>query len=144
MIGLPFLFVPSSVMAFSKIPLEQSSKASALYSLLRNLGGSMGISLLLSDVARHQQVHQSSLAEHLTVSNTAYGALLAQYTQTLLNTGHTHVQAAMIASSKIYEQLINQSYILAYADAFRYLAVITLVLAMIALLMPSEPSVAVH
>jgi len=151
-IGLPFLFVPSSVMAFSKIPLEKSSKASALYSLLRNLGGSMGISILLSDIARHQQVHQSNLAEHLTVSNPAYIALLAQYTQTFLNTGHTHVQAAMIASSKIYEQLINQSYILAYADSFRYLAVITFVLAMIALLMPgnllraktSELSVALH
>ena len=152
MIGLPFLFVPSSVMAFSKIPLEKSSKASALYSLLRNLGGSMGISLLLSDVARQQQIHQSLLSEHLSPSNSAYTSLLAQYTQAIINAGHTQAEAALMASAKIYEQLINQSAILAYADAFRYLAIITLVLAMIALLMPgnllraktSEPSVAVH
>ncbi len=151
-IGLPLLFVPSSVMAFSTIPSEKSSKASALYSLLRNLGGSMGISLLLSDIARHQQSHQSNLAEHLTPSNPAFTSLLAQYTQALLNTGHTLVEAALMASAKIYEQLINQSYILAYADAFRYLAVITLVLAFIALLMPgnllrpktSDSSVAIH
>ena len=151
-IGLPFLFVPSSVMAFSKIPLEQSSKASALYSLLRNLGGSMGISLLLSDIARHQQIHQSILAEQLTPSNPGYLTLLAQYTQALLNTGHTQMEAALIASAKLYEQLINQSTILAYADAFHYLAIITLALALIALLMPgnllspktSEPSVPVH
>ena len=139
-------------MAFSTIPSEKSSKASALYSLLRNLGGSIGISLLLSDIARHQQNHQSNLAEHLTASNPAYTSLLAQYTQALLNTGHTLVEAALMASAKIYEQLINQSYILAYADAFRYLAVITLVLAFIALLMPgnllrpktSDSSVAIH
>ena len=151
-IGLPFLFVPSSVMAFSNIPLEKSSKASALYSLLRNLGGSMGISLLLSDIARHQQIHQSILAEQLTPSNPAYTSLLAQYTQALLNTGHTQMEAALIASAKLYEQLIKQSAILAYADAFCYLAIITLALALIALLMPSnllspktsEPSIPVH
>lgn len=151
-IGLPLLFVPCSVMAFSTIPSEKSSKASALYSLLRNLGGSMGISLLLSDIARHQQSHQSNLAEHLTPSNPAFTSLLAQYTQAILNTGHTQVEASFIASAKIYEQLINQSYILAYADSFRYLAVITLVLALIGLMMPanllgsktSDSSIALH
>jgi len=137
-IGLPFLFVPSSVMAFSKIPLEKSSKASALYSLLRNLGGSVGISLLLSNIARQQQTHQSILSEHLSHSNNAYSALLAQYTHSIMNAGHAQVESALIASAKIYQQLINQSAILAYADAFRFLATITLVLAVIALMMPSN------
>ena len=137
-IGLPFLFVPSSIMAFSKIPLEKSSKASALYSLLRNLGGSVAISLLLSDISRHQHIHQSVLSEHLSPSNSAYSALIAQYTQKIMNAGYEHAEAVFIASAKVYQQLINQSAILAFADAFRLLGIITLVLAMIALLMPSN------
>ena len=55
-----------------------------------------------------------------------------------MNAGHAQIESALIASAKIYQQLINQSAILAYADAFRFLATVTLVLAVIALMMPSN------
>ncbi len=80
-IGLPFLFVPSSTMAFSAIPPEKSSKASALYSLMRNLGGSFGISVLQSYLARHQQMHQNYMVQHMSAANPSYKAALADFTQ---------------------------------------------------------------
>jgi len=135
-IGLPFLFIPSSTMAFADIPPEKSSKASALYSLLRNLGGSIGISILLSYVSRHEQIHQSILAERLTPTNPAYRALLSHYTETIAGLGNSLSSAGLSAMSRLYQQLLGQSAILAYCDAFRFLAGITFVLAFIALTMP--------
>ncbi|QWF69880.1 DHA2 family efflux MFS transporter permease subunit [Methylomonas paludis] len=136
-LGLPFLFIPSSTLAFSGIPPEKSSKASALFSLIRNLGGSIGISLVLSYVARHQQLHQTVLVEHLNAANPGYVELLAQYTRHAAGSG---VEAGRQALNRIYQQLLSQSSILAYCDAFRLLAVITLGLAGIALLMPKHRS----
>ncbi len=136
MVGLPFLFVPSSTMAFSSIPPEKSSKASALYSLMRNLGGSVGISILLSYVSRHQQIHQSALAEHLSPASPGYRAVLAHYTDVIAGLGQTHAAAGVAAMGKLYQQLLSQASILAYDDAFRFVAAVTFALAFVALLMP--------
>jgi DHA2 family multidrug resistance protein len=63
--GLPFLFIPISVVAFMNIPKELNNKASALYSLCRNLGGSIGISIVATYVTRHEQMHQNYLVDNL-------------------------------------------------------------------------------
>jgi DHA2 family multidrug resistance protein len=133
-VGLPFLFIPSSTMAFSTIPPEKSSKASALYSLMRNLGGSFGISILLSYVTRHQQQHQNYMVEHLLPTERGYNHTLAQSSHTILSAGHPH--AVQEALGHIYQQLLNQSSILAYADVFQFVALITFALSFVALLMP--------
>jgi len=139
-IGLPFLFIPSSTMAFSTISPEKGSKASALYALLRNLGGSVGISILSSYVSRHEQIHQSILTEHLIPTQPAYQALLAQYTASIMAMGNTHVQAGLSALNRVYQELLSQSAILAYSDAFRLLSTLALVLAFLAMLMPRHQS----
>jgi len=140
-LGLPFLFIPSSTMAFSTIPPEKGSKASALYSLLRNLGGSIGISILLSYVARNEQRHQSVLVEHLSPVNPAYRLLLQQYTDKIIAMGSSKAEAGISAMSRLYQELLSQSAMLAYCDAFRFLAAITLILAFLALLMPKNKAV---
>jgi MFS transporter, DHA2 family, multidrug resistance protein len=137
-IGLPFLFIPSSTLAFAHIPPEKSNKASALYALIRNLGGSFGISLLLSFVARHQQLQQTILSEGLNPAHPGYSSLLARYSAFLQSTGKTSSEAAFTAMNRIYEELLNQATQLAYADGFRLLALITFALAGIALLMPNS------
>ncbi len=135
-LGLPFLFIPSSTMAFSDIPAEKGSKASALFSLIRNLGGSIGISILLSYVSRHEQLHQNTLSERLSPGYPAYRNLLSHYTDAIMALGSTQAAAGMSALNRIYQQLLSQSAILAYCDAFRLLAVIILILAFLTLLMP--------
>lgn len=135
-LGLPFLFIPCSTMAFSGIPPEKGNKASALYSMLRNVGGSIGISLLLSYEVRHQQLYQSLQGEHLTPTYPAYRLLLSQYTNSIINQGSNPLSATMAALNRMYAELQAQAAILAYADTFRLLALITLLLAALALLMP--------
>lgn len=135
-VGLPFLFVPNSTMAFSSIPKEKSSNASALFALMRNLGGSVGISILLSYVTRHEQMHQSYLASHLTPAESGYRTLLAQYTDTIMAQGVPHAAAAVDAMGRIYRELLSQATILAYSDAFQFVSILVFGLGIVALLMP--------
>jgi DHA2 family multidrug resistance protein len=95
--GLPFLFVPISTMAFSAIPKEKSGKASALYSLMRNLGGSFGISALLTFLERREQTHQNFMVEHLTPANHGFAPALARATANEVNAGYGHGAAVGVA-----------------------------------------------
>ena len=126
--GLPLLFIPISTLAFKDIPKEKSSKASAIFALARNMCGSVGIALLLSYTVRHQQIHQTYLSEHLSPADPVYRNLLAQHMR-LGVSEHS-------AMGSIYQELLHQSTILAYHDAFLTMGVVTLLLAGVALMMP--------
>jgi len=134
--GLPFLFVPTSVMAFSAISKEKSGKASALYSLMRNLGGSIGISIVLNYLARHEQMHQTYLAQHLGATDMAYQAAMASSSAALTASGSSAAAATSTAAGRLYHQLIGQATILGYADAFQMFAIIVACLAVFALFLP--------
>jgi DHA2 family multidrug resistance protein len=135
-VGLPFLFVPTSTMAFSAIPKEKSGKASALYSLMRNLGGSFGISLVLSFLARREQEHQNFLSQHFAKTDTNYQSAIASSTQAIMDLGHPHAAAAATAAGRMYQQLITQATLLSYSDAYEVFAIIVGVLAIVALFLP--------
>ncbi|MDE1900369.1 MAG: DHA2 family efflux MFS transporter permease subunit [Alphaproteobacteria bacterium] len=134
--GLPFLFVPISTMAFASIPKEKSGKASALYNLMRNLGGSFGISILLSFLTRHTQEHQTYLVQHLSPANPAYAPALAHATATMEALGQPPQQAAHTAMGHMYRELLTQSSLLGYGDTFQLLAVILAGFAILALFLP--------
>lgn len=136
--GLPFLFVPATTLAFSRIPKEKSSNASAIVSLLRNLGGSIGISLATSSLMYHRQMEQSNLAQHLTTSSPGYSSSLLAYTQAMQNLGIPAVEASSKAMGQIYQQLLHQASILAYRDTFSFVAAILFVLSIAALFLPSK------
>lgn len=135
-LGLPFLFIPISTLAFMKIPKEKSSKASALYALSRNMGGSVGIALVISYMTRHQQINQSVLARNLSPADPAYHNMLQDYIHAFMSQGMNIASATHAAMGKIYQELLRQSTILAYHDSFAMMAAITAILAFLALCMP--------
>ena len=135
-LGLPLLFIPISTLAFMAIPKEKSSKASAIYALSRNIGGSIGIAILTSYVSRHQQMEQSTLSAHITSESPVFQGLLAKYTHFFFSHGQTMANAAHSAMGSIYKEFLQQATILAYRDAFALMAIITLVMACVALAMP--------
>lgn len=137
-LGLPFLFVPASTLAFSKIPPEHSSNASAIISLMRNLGGSIGIALVINKLIHSQQIQQSYLVQHLTMADAGFRSTLAAYTQTFINLGVPLPLASTEAMAKIYQELLHQASILAYRDAYNFVAVLLVVLGIAALFMPSN------
>jgi DHA2 family multidrug resistance protein len=137
-IGIPFLFIPASTLAFSKIPPEDSSNASAIVSLMRNLGGSIGIALVTNKLIHSQQIEQSQLVQHLTAAAPGYSGAVSAYTQTIMNLGMPAAQATTAAMGEIYQGLLQQANILAYRDAYNYVAIILVVLAIVALFMPGN------
>ncbi|WP_371362093.1 Multidrug export protein EmrB [Sporomusa rhizae] len=137
-IGLPFLFVPVNTLAFSKIPPESSSNASAIVSLIGNLGGSIGISLVTNKLITSQHVQQAYLVQHLTIADSGYRSVLANYTQTIMNLGVPSAQSSSLAMGQIYQELLRQASILAFRDTYNFVAVVLVVLGITALFMPGN------
>jgi len=135
-LGLPFLFIPVSTLAFVKVPKEKSSNASAIFAMARNLGGSIGIAVMTSYLVRREQVHQSYISQHLSPADQGYTALLAQYKHTIISHGSTMLSATQAALARIYQQLIHQSDVMAFADCFYMLGIIMWLLVFVAFLMP--------
>jgi len=121
-LGLAFLFVPISTIAFSSLPRSAAGDATALYAMFRNVWGSVGISLSTAYIVQRQAYRQSNLAPNLSDSNTVYRDMLARYTASLHGLGHSVAQAKAMAIGEIYQQLGLQASVLAYGDVYRVAA----------------------
>jgi MFS transporter, DHA2 family, multidrug resistance protein len=71
-IGLGFLFVPLSAAALSTLAPEQRTEGAGLFSLSRNIGSSVGISVVNALLTRNTQVNHAEIAQHVTAVNRAF------------------------------------------------------------------------
>jgi DHA2 family multidrug resistance protein len=74
--GLAFLFVPINTAAYAFVPPTKNNAASGLINLARNVGGSLGISLVTTILDRRAQFHQARLIEHTTLLNPRFNQAL--------------------------------------------------------------------
>jgi MFS transporter, DHA2 family, multidrug resistance protein len=116
--GLGFLFVPINVMAFYFIPREKYNNASGLINVARNIGGSVGISLVATAQQRLAQAHQNDLVGHLTPYDRSYQSMLAAAAHLLQTAGSSATQALAQAHALVYQELLRQSSILSFLDVF--------------------------
>ena len=119
------VFVPLSTTAMGTLPNEQIGNASGLYNLLRNVGGSIGISLVNTLVARHQQVHQAEMVQHLTQGRLIFENRLMALQQMFGQTVGP-VAGQTQAYGVIQRTLSTQAAVWSYVDDFRYLALVCL------------------
>src|SRR5208282_1309440 len=124
--GMPFMFVPINVMAFSYVPKERMNNATGLINLARNLGGSVGISLVITMQARLAQRHQSMLVSHMTPFDARYRAALHGLTALLHIRGSSMADAAQQAQLMLYGELQRQSAMLSFIDVYWLLGVVCL------------------
>jgi DHA2 family multidrug resistance protein len=122
-VGIPFLFVPLSNAAYVGLAPDKSSQASSMMSISRNLGGTLGISLVQTFLAQRQQFHQARLVEKLNPLNPAYDAGLQQIGQTLTGQGVAPADASHAALGALYAQVGKQAGVLSYIDVFWALAI---------------------
>jgi DHA2 family multidrug resistance protein len=122
-VGLAFLFVPNSTLSYSTVPRSLTADATALYSMFRNISGSIGIALITALGAERQQAHRAHLAEHMSPFDQPYHELLARHTQTLRAMGRTAADAHDAAMGLINRTLTQQAAILSYADLYAFTAV---------------------
>jgi MFS transporter, DHA2 family, multidrug resistance protein len=124
--GMAFLWVPINVMAFYFVPKEKTNNATGLINLSRNIGGSMGISLVTTMLDRRAQFHQNRLVGHLLPGNPIYQAALHHLTTLFTARGLNGAQATIDAQSLLYHQLQRQSMMLSFVDNFRLMAILCL------------------
>src|SRR5262249_38927989 len=122
-VGLPFLFVPITNAAYVGLRPSENNQASALMNVSRNLGGTFGISLVQTMLARQAQVHQSQYVEQLNPLNPNYAAAIARATHNLMAQGLSQADAAKAAAAEIYRGLGQQASMLSYIDVFHVLMI---------------------
>jgi len=123
-LSLGFLFIPINTMAYSNVEKSKTDYASGLINLARNLGGSLGISLLTTMLARRAQFHQNILVSHITETNPNYRNMLDGAIAMLMQKGETAGEAAIKANALIYGLVQKQAAMLAFADNFWIVAVV--------------------
>jgi DHA2 family multidrug resistance protein len=124
MVGLAFLFVPNSTLAYSTLPRSLNTDAAALYSMFRNIVGSVGIALATAMANQQLQTHRAHLVDHMGALDQQYQALLARTAHAFVDLGQTAAAANTSALGLINAMLNKQAAVLAYMDVFELCAVI--------------------
>jgi len=137
--ALAFLFVPINVTAFAFVPKERMNSATGLINLARNIGGSVGISLVTTLEARLAQRHQFNLVGHLSPLNPRYLEELHGIAAALRAHGSYTAAAGHQAQALLYDELLRQAAMLAFIDVFWILGVLSLAMIPPMFLIKSAP-----
>ncbi|HEY1239740.1 MAG TPA: DHA2 family efflux MFS transporter permease subunit [Bryobacteraceae bacterium] len=124
--GMSFLFVPINTTAFSAVAKEKLGYASGLINLFRNIGGSGGIAMINTVLARREQFHQQVLVSHLTPMDGSYADALRNIASSIGAQGASAADAAGQAQGVLYGMVQRNAAMLAVNDTFWILALIFL------------------
>jgi DHA2 family multidrug resistance protein len=134
-LGLPFLFIPINTLCYSGIPQEKYNEVSGLTALMRNLGGSVGISFITTLLARQSQKHLAMLVHNTTPGNPPYDRMHAGLAGAWRQLGSSPPDAMVHAGAQIYGMAQLQARLLAYVDVIWVMVAVTAILVPLPLLM---------
>jgi MFS transporter, DHA2 family, multidrug resistance protein len=123
-IGMGFFFIPLTTMTMGGIKKEDMGNASAIYNLLRNLGGSFGVAFVTTILSRRAQFHQNHLVEHLTPFDSTYRIFSEQSAQFLQYRGFGNAVSEQGGLGMIYREVLRHASMLSFNDAFRIVSII--------------------
>jgi DHA2 family multidrug resistance protein len=115
--GLGFLFVPLTTVTFATLAPEHRADATGLYNLSRNVGSSVGISIVSYLLTRNGQINHELIASHVTATNRAFD-----------NAVVLHAMSPWTASGRAaLDQLIQfQAAIISYIDDFKLMMILSI------------------
>lgn len=137
-LGLAFMFIPISNVAYIGISEDKTDQISAFINLARNVGGSVGISIITTKLSRGAQEHQDRLVGHATSANHAYNQLLQGLTQHFHAAGADLVTAGHQAHALVYSIIQKQALLMSYLDDFRFLGFLFIVLVPLIFLLKND------
>ena len=121
---LALLFVPVSVLAYQSIPQRMQGDAAALFTMFRNVSGSVGISVSTALITSRTQTHMAYLQPNLSQSSDNFRNTIAQLSHSIQSFGTSASDATQTALGRAYQTLIAQAGLLAYMDVFLYCAIL--------------------
>jgi DHA2 family multidrug resistance protein len=138
-IGQALVMTPLSAVATAGIEAENAGSASALFNMMRNLGGAVGIALLQTLLTKREQFHSNVLTQPISLFEQATRERIEQLTQYFINHGVAdHAAAAHRAIVAIGKIVQKQAFVMAFSDTF-YLLGIAMIVALIASLVLKKP-----
>jgi len=118
-LGLGLVFVPLSTLAFATLRPEYRTEASSLFSLVRNLGSSVGISIMATLLAQNIQVNHSELVTRISPFDPALDAFV-------MPNGTSVMQGGTAALAYLNGLATTQAQMISYLDDFKLMAIVTL------------------
>ena len=138
-IGQALAFAPLSAVATAGIEAEHAGSASALFNMMRNLGGAIGIAGLQTLLTKREQYHSNVLSQSVSLFEQATRTRLDQLMQYFMSHGVIdRVDASRHAYIAIGKVIQKQAFILGFSDTFYTLGV-ALIVALLAGLMLKKP-----
>jgi DHA2 family multidrug resistance protein len=134
-LGMAFVFVPLTTLTMDPIPKQETGYATSLYSVMRNIGSSVGISFVTTFIARRSQFHQDILAAHATPYNEAFRQLQRQAQGVFIQGGADSTTAGRQALAAVYRIVQRQAALLSFVETFRIMAILFLFCMLLILLM---------
>src|SRR6202049_2787432 len=122
-IGLGFLFVPITLAAYVGIAPEKNNAVAGIINFMRNMGSSVGTSLVTTLIARRSQFHQDVLIDHTRADNPNFQNAVNGLSQRFAHSGLATQGAHMQAYARLYQGTQAQAASMAYIDTFMVLAV---------------------
>jgi MFS transporter, DHA2 family, multidrug resistance protein len=122
-VGMAFLFVPINTAAYAFLPRDKNNAASGLMNLARNIGGSVGISVVTTMLDRRTQKHLTDLAGNLSASNHSLQAMLQGAARAMQAHGASAAEASQQAYALVQGTVQRQAVMLSYIDCFWFLGV---------------------
>jgi len=137
--GLSFVFVPINIAAYGTLRNEQIGNASGLFNLMRNVGGSIGISVAQTLLTRRSAVHQNEILNSVPLTGRPFQNSLAA-TQHALGNTFGPANSLAPAQSTLYRELGRQAALWSFVDVFRWLSLLCfLCIGFVWLLKPVKP-----
>jgi DHA2 family multidrug resistance protein len=137
-IGVPFVFVPLSVVAYVGISPEKSNSVSGMLNFMRNIGSSAGTSMVVTLVARRAQAHQVTLSAHATMFDSSFRNAVDGLSRRFA-AGGPDAEGRARAYATVYHTIVDQATILAYVDTFALLGVAAAVMFALTFLLKKNP-----
>lgn len=127
-IGLGFLFVPLTTIAYVTLAPRLNADASALFTMFRNVAGSIGISLSTAAITERSQTHSAHMVQNMSPFNEQFQEAVRRGAAAVRDFAHQLGDPVQLATGQLYQQMIVQSRILAYIDVFSLCALVAFIL----------------
>ncbi len=136
-----FVFVPATTAAYIGIRADKSNAVAGLVNFTRNIGSSVGTSIVTTMIVRRSQFHQSRLVTNTTMGSTTFQGAIGGMAQQLTHAGMSPHDAQQQALARIYAAIQAQAATLAYIDTYWVLGVAAVIMfALSFVLKKNDPS----
>src|SRR5215471_1800718 len=123
-VGMSLLFVPLTTISMDRIPREKMGYATSLFNLMRNIGGSVGIAVTGTMLARHSQSTTSTLGANVTPYDAASQSMMYQFRAAFMAAGADAVTATERAYAALFGLVQRNATMVAFVGIFQLMGVI--------------------